>query len=232
VSAVITSGLVALVSFFPTGWPTVLLVPLAVGIGIARPPVSAVFGAVDVGVTAAAKALGSTADAGPVLGLWGVGSLVGGLVAARFGDASRRIGVLLLLLVGLAVGHGTLAAATSSVPAMAMVIFVAGAMIAPTYRSIYAFVDSAAPSGTVTEAFAWLEAAVCIGTALGSAGAGMVAQHVGPPSAFVLAVVAGAVGVAVAARGVRTLTSTRQRPVNHGTVNLASGDGAVSAAAA
>ncbi len=43
------------------------------------------FGAVEVGVTAAAKALGSTAAAGPLLGLWGVGSMLGGIAATRLG---------------------------------------------------------------------------------------------------------------------------------------------------
>jgi MFS family permease len=38
----------------------------------------AVFGATEVGITAAAKALGSTAAAGPLLGIWGLGSLFGG----------------------------------------------------------------------------------------------------------------------------------------------------------
>jgi MFS family permease len=37
----------------------------------------AVFGGTDVGVTAATHALGSTAASGPLLGLWGVGSLLG-----------------------------------------------------------------------------------------------------------------------------------------------------------
>jgi MFS family permease len=169
-----------------------------------------VFGAVEVGVTAAAKALGSTADAAPVLGLWGFGSLFGGVIAARFGDASRRVGVLVLLLAGLAAGHGALAATTGSIPAMAIVILLAGAMIAPTYTSIYAMVDRAAPVGTATEAFAWLEAAVCIGTAGGTAAAGAIAQHVGSASVFALAGVAGVAGVFVAAFGLRTQPGARR----------------------
>jgi hypothetical protein len=40
-----------------------------------------VFGATEVSVTAAAHALGGTAAAGPLLGLWGAGSFVGGIVA-------------------------------------------------------------------------------------------------------------------------------------------------------
>jgi hypothetical protein len=38
--------------------------------------------------------------------------------------------------------------------ALAAVLVLAGATIAPTYATIYAMVDHAAPAGTVTEAFA------------------------------------------------------------------------------
>ena len=47
------------------------------------------FGATEVAVTAAADALGGTAAAGPLLGLWGVGSLIGGIVVARAGGGAR-----------------------------------------------------------------------------------------------------------------------------------------------
>jgi MFS family permease len=77
----------------------------------------AVFGATDVGVTAATKALHSAAAAGPVLGLWGAGSLLGGMVATRLGGGARTARGLIGLLLGLAVGHGALMLATGSVPA-------------------------------------------------------------------------------------------------------------------
>jgi hypothetical protein len=51
--------------------------------------VGVLFGAVEVGVAAAAGALGSTAAAGPLLGIWGGGSLIGGLLATRFSDRAR-----------------------------------------------------------------------------------------------------------------------------------------------
>jgi MFS family permease len=57
---------------------TLVIVLTAVGV---------VFGATEVGVTAAAIRLGSTDTAGPLLALWGVGSLAGGVVAA---PARRR----------------------------------------------------------------------------------------------------------------------------------------------
>ena len=75
----------------------------------------AVFGATDVGVTAAAKALGSTAAAGPLLGLWGLGSLLGGIAATRLGGSARRAGGLVLLLGTLAVAHAALTLVTGSV---------------------------------------------------------------------------------------------------------------------
>ena len=78
-----------------------MLVLIEVGTGT-------VFGATEVGVTAAAKALGSTAAAGPLLGLWGVGSLLGGIAATRLGGGARRAGGVILLLAALAVAHGAL----------------------------------------------------------------------------------------------------------------------------
>ena len=63
----------------------------------------------------------------------------------------------------------------------------AGSMIAPILASSYAMVDDAAPAGTVTEAFAWLATATAIGTSIGAAAGGALADSAGPTSAFVLA---------------------------------------------
>ena len=60
--------------------------------------VGLLFGATEVAVTAAADALGGTAAAGPLLGLWGVGCLLGGVVAARAGGGARTGTGLALLL--------------------------------------------------------------------------------------------------------------------------------------
>jgi predicted MFS family arabinose efflux permease len=164
------------------------------------------FGAVEVGVAAAADALGNTAAAGPLLGIWGAGSLVGGLVAARAGGGARSGAGLALILAGLAAGHLALAAATGSILALAAVLVAGGAMIAPTYATIYAMVDRVAPSGTATEAFAWLSTAVAVGAALGAAAGGAVADAAGPASAFALA--GGAAILAAATAAVRASTIT------------------------
>jgi MFS family permease len=159
---------------------------------IALVAVGALFGAVEVAVTAAAANLGSTAAAGPLLGLWGGGSLVGGVLATRLGGAPRGARGLLLLLVGLAAGHLLLIPAAGSLAALGAALLVAGAAIAPTYAAVYAMVEDAAPAGTTTEAFAWLGTAVAIGASAGAACAGTLVDGAGPVAALVLAGGAGA----------------------------------------
>ena len=159
------------------------------------------FGGTEVGVTAGAHALGASSTAGPLLGLWGVGSLLGGIAATRAGGGPRSARGLILLLGALAIGHGALILATHSMVAIGVVITLAGATIAPTVSSIYAMVDSAAPAGTQTEAFSWLLAASLIGASLGSAAAGALAQTDDPAVAFAVVAAAGAVAVLVAVLG-------------------------------
>jgi MFS family permease len=171
---------------------TLVLVLIAVGV---------LFGAVEVGVAAATAGLGGTALAGPLLGLWGVGSLIGGIAAVRLGAGLRGASGLALVLVALTCGHLLLVAASGRVIALAAVLVLAGTAIAPTYAVAYALVDEAAPAGTETEAFAWLATAVEIGAALGSVVAGAAADGAGPQAAFAFAAVAGAVAVALAVAG-------------------------------
>jgi MFS family permease len=168
--------------------------------------VGVVFGTVEVAVIAAVTDLGSPGAAGPLLGLWGAGSLAGGVVAARMGGGARTGAGLALVLAALAAGHLALAAAAGSAVALAAVLVLAGATIAPTYATIYAMVDHAAPAGTVTEAFAWLSTAVAVGASIGAASAGAVADAAGPAAAFGLAGAAGTVAAVVAA--------LRSRPLN------------------
>lgn len=174
--------------------------------------VGAVFGAVQIGVAAAADGIGSTAAAGPLLGIWGVGSLLGGLLAARHGGGARTGLGLAVVLGALTAGHLSLAAAVGNAVAMAVVLLIAGAAIAPTYATVYAMVDKAAPSGTATEAFAWLATAISIGASTGAAGAGGLADRYGPVAAFAFAGAAGAVAVLVTVLRARTLGSRVARP--------------------
>jgi MFS family permease len=171
--------------------------------------VGALFGAVEVGVTAASAGLGGAALAGPLLGLWGVGSLIGGIAAVRAGAALSGASGLALVLGALACSHLLLVAASGSVLALAAVLVLAGTAIAPTYAVAYALVDDAAPAGSETEAFAWLGTAVQAGAALGSVVAGAAAEHAGPQAAFAFAAVAGAVALVLVLGRAASLAPTR-----------------------
>ena len=109
--------------------------------------VGTLFGAVEVAVAAATEAGGSPAAVGPLLGIWGAGSLLGGLLAARAGGGAQSAAGLTLVLGALAAGHLALVPAAGSVLAMAAVLLAAGAAIAPAYASIYAMVERSAPDG-------------------------------------------------------------------------------------
>jgi MFS family permease len=170
----------------------------------------AVYGATEVGVTAAVKALGSPGAGGPLLALWGLGSLLGGIATTRIGGGARRASGLTLLLAALAAGHGALVLTTGSVAAIGAVIALAGATIAPTEASISAMVDRAAAAGARTEAFSWLFTASTTGAALGAALAGGLAQSAGASAAFGVAGVAGALTVVIAALGGRRIDGADQ----------------------
>jgi predicted MFS family arabinose efflux permease len=166
---------------------TLILVLLALG---------AVFGATDVGVIAATQTLRSVTWAGPLLGIWGIGSLIGGLAATRKGGP-RSVRAVTALLLTLAAAHAALILTTGSLILMGATILVAGATIAPSVAGLYAIAGSAAPGGTRAEAFSWLVTASSAGTALGSAAAGALAQHAGPTGAFAVVAAAGALAALV-----------------------------------
>jgi predicted MFS family arabinose efflux permease len=163
------------------------------------------FGATEVGVTAATHALASSAAAGPLLGLWGLGSLLGGAVATRLGGSAQSARGVTLLLIALALAHAALILTTGSLLAMGAVITVAGATIAPTAASIYAMVDAAAPAGTHTEAYSWILTAGLVGASAGSAAAGALAQAAGATVAFTVVAAGGGLAVLVALLRSRSL---------------------------
>ena len=115
---------------------TLVIVLIAVGV---------LLGADEVAVVAAAKALGSTTAAAPLLAIWGVGSFAGGLLAARLGGGARTAAGLALVLAALTAGHLALIPAAGSVVALGGVLLLAGATIAPTEATIYAMVDARHP---------------------------------------------------------------------------------------
>ncbi|MFJ2956026.1 MFS transporter [Streptomyces sp. NPDC087270] len=135
----------------------------------------------------------------------GAGALVGGLVygGRSFDGAPERR--LRLLAVGLAACYPPLLL----VPALGWMLplaALAGLFLAPTLACGFLVVDRHAPPGTVTEAFSWVVTAMGVGAALGTAVAGVVAQHVGTSAGFGVCAVCGAVALGVLLSTGRILT--------------------------
>jgi MFS family permease len=174
---------------------------------------AAAFGAVEVAVPAAAEHLGSRTLAGPLLALWAVGSMLGGLA---FGGGTGRpperrlVGMLLLVAAGIA----TLALTATRFQLGAGMV-AAGLGIAPAIACLYLLVDRLAPAGTVTEAFTWVNSGFGIGIAMGNASGGGVVHRAGPDAVFLLAAAA-VVAAALLARVRRPALAERiERPAPH-----------------
>jgi predicted MFS family arabinose efflux permease len=171
------------------GVRTIVAIMLTVGVLVS---------AVEVAITAAMSDAGAPGATGPLLALWGIGSLVGGVAAARAGGGARRTRDLALLLLALALTHAVLAAGGGSPVALGLLLLVAGAGIAPVFGLTSALTGELALPGTATEAFAWTSTALAAGVAVGAAAAGAIIDAGGAGPAFVVAGAAGLVAAAVA----------------------------------
>jgi MFS family permease len=139
------------------------------------------------------------------MGVWGLGSLLGGIAAARAGRRAPGVGVM---VAALAVAHLLLTAVAGSIALIGLVLLLAGATIAPTYSLLYALTDDVTPRDTLTEAFAWLATAAAVGAAAGAAVAGNLSAHGSSAAAFAFAGAAGVLAWLVAVARSHTLVAT------------------------
>jgi MFS family permease len=165
---------------------------IVIAVGLA----GATFGAVEVAVPAACQVAHAKGATGPLLAVWGFGSMLGGIMAARSPAPADSARLLALLLA--AVGLGDLALVPATSPgALAPLLLIAGAAVAPLLGTAYTLVDRVAPDGRQTEAFAWLSTAIGIGLAGGSSVAGVLVDVSGPGAGFATAAAAGLVACAI-----------------------------------
>ena len=161
-------------------------------------------GVLEIGIPAFAERESSRGDAGWLFALWGVGSLCGGL---WYGARQWRRGAgrrYLFIAAGLTLGLAPLPFA-SSLPAFAVVLIVAGLMLAPSTAACYSLVGELAPEGALTEAYAWQIVAYVGGSSIGAWVAGFVVDEFGEGAALACAPAAAALGLVVALVGRRSL---------------------------
>jgi predicted MFS family arabinose efflux permease len=170
--------------------------------------VGAALGTLDVLLVSYAEHRKVPGGAPTLFALNALGSLIGALIygAVKWrGSPTRR---LLLLRIGLATAY-ILPCLVPSPPLMAVAMLATGFFLAPALTVTFVLIGDLAPTGTVTEAFAWLVTLFTTGAALGSAVTGFALDHVGMGTAAPTAVVGVSGSVVLQAVGRRHL----HRPV-------------------
>lgn len=179
--------------------PTVLLVTI-VGVLLVG-----CFAAIEAGVVSMFGE--GSADAGIVLAIFALTSLVGGLA---FGHRpigpwalARRMSVILVgsILAVLAVEFWTISGALA----------LAGLMVAPALAVMFAVVSATVRFSDTAEAYGWVGTGQLLGAALGSAAAGFLIDAAGSPGGFWTAAILAAVAVLIAVVFRRALPDLRGR---------------------
>jgi hypothetical protein len=162
------------------------------------------FGVLEVALTAFAEEEGSRGAVGPLVTIWALGSVVGGLAygARTWSSPPARRFLILTALLGL--GAVPLPFADSLI-AMAAFLFVTGLALAPLGATEYALIGALAPEGTVTEAYSWQIVANVTGSAGGAFLAGLLIEQASVDWALASASIACGVGLLVALAGRRSL---------------------------
>jgi MFS family permease len=173
---------------------------------LAAAATTVVLGGTDITVVAALRDFEAQSTIGGVLAVWGLGSLLGGLV---YGGLHRSISAFWLLGgLGLVTLPMALAGGAGS---LAVLAFVAGLFCAPTITATVDQVSRVVPSAARGEAMGWHGSFMTGGMALGAPLAGAAIDRASWPAGF--AVVA-LLGVLVALAGA-VATSGRSRQRRH-----------------
>ena len=149
----------------------------------------------------------SGTEAGIVLAVFAVGSLVGGLSLGH-----KPIGPWALARRMAIVFFGTaIAAVWLNVWWLAITLFIAGIGIAPALAVMFAIVSSSVRFSDTAEAYGWVGTGQLIGAAVGSALAGFLIDGIGSVGAFVVAAGLALVGFLVPLLGKRFHPDLRGR---------------------
>ena len=153
------------------------------------------FGATEVAVAAYAVEAGSPHLVGPILAVWAVGSVIGGLTygSRAWGWPAERQYLWLLVLLATGLALPLLAIGTTT---LILLLMVAGAAIAPFSACNSTLLAAAAPRGATAATFAWSGSSIVAGIAVGTSGAGWLVDHTTSAAGFALAGGAGAAALA------------------------------------
>ena len=163
----------------------------------------------DIAFVAALRDFDKVSLIGPVLAIWGLGSVIGGLV---YGMLHRSISAF-LLLGGLSVATIPIAFAPSVWP-LAALGFVAGLFCAPTITATVDQLSRVVPDAARGEAIGWHGSAMTAGSALGAPVAGLAIDRWGWAGGFVSVSLVGLAVAVVGAGASRTYRRSHERAAN------------------
>ena len=160
---------------------------------VAAAAATIVLSGADLATVAGLRQFGLQDWIGPVLALWGLGSIVGGLV---YGGLHRPISPF-LLLGGLGLLTLPIAFATGG-PALTVLLVISGLFCAPTITATVDQVSRLVPESARGEAMGWHGSSMTVGSALGAPLAGLAIDLFGFGGGYGVVAI---VGVLVAASG-------------------------------
>jgi MFS family permease len=178
--------------------------------------IGAIFGTAEVAVIAMAKELGQPAAASFVLGGYAAGSLVVGVV---YGLLKPKVSLSRQFAAAVAVATATTIPLlfVTTIPMLALALFVSGVAISPTFITAFGLVERLVPAAKLTEGITWVGTGIGIGMAIGSAASGWVIDQFGASSGFWVSVAAGGVALVTALLGQWSLAT----PSSNGGVQTA-----------
>jgi MFS family permease len=162
------------------------------------------FAAIELSTVAFATELGHRAEAGFVLGVYALGSAVGGLWYGSRHWRSPLARRFVLTLACMTAGVATFWF-QPGLASLYLVIFVAGLAIAPTLINGFSLVEEQAPPAHRTEGMTWLSSAISVGVAIGSPLSGHLIDAHNARWGYVLAAGFGVAALLAGAAGHRQL---------------------------
>ena len=151
-----------------------------------------------------------SADAGWVLGIFAIGSLIGGLALGHAPIGPWALATrMLIVTIGL-----ILASLWLTFWWLSLALLLAGVGIAPAFAVLFGIVSASVKFSDTAEAYGWVGTGQLIGAALGSAIAGFSIDHSGPVSAIYVAAGFAALGCIIPALGRRWHPDLRGRDIS------------------
>ncbi|GEP25966.1 MULTISPECIES: MFS transporter [Cryobacterium] len=151
-----------------------------------------------------------SADAGWVLGIFAIGSLIGGLALGHAPIGPWALAArMLIVTIGL-----ILASLWLTFWWLSLALLLAGVGIAPAFAVLFGIVSASVKFSDTAEAYGWVGTGQLIGAAMGSAIAGFSIDHSGPVSAIYVAAGFAGLGCIIPALGRRWHPDLRGRDIS------------------